>query len=123
RDSTMRTFKRWLLGICIVGFAVLILSLAHLGQPTPPLQVSPSTTVITEPLTDDNLPDYAAYHLNQLRGDITPAENAALPLLQTLWPGEIRPRSREALCAELGMEIPDRQGLKEKGFWPGSAAS
>lgn len=49
--------------------------------------VSPETTIITEPLMADGLPDYEAYLLKKLSEGVTPENNAAVPLLKAVWPG------------------------------------
>lgn len=82
----------------------------NLFGPEPRIAVSPRTTFITAPVAADGLPDYAA-HLTALLGPAPPPEeNAAVLVLEALWPLEMKPGSRElaAVCRALGAAGPPR---------------
>jgi hypothetical protein len=58
--------------------------------PVPPVTLSKETTYITEPLRDDGTPDYALW-LNRKHGaGVTPANNAAIPLMGSQLAGDPR---------------------------------
>lgn len=93
--------------------AVVGLFLLQLLGPNPAIVVSPQTTVITAPLADDGLPDYATYLLHADRKGVTPESNAAIPFLQAMWPAGLDPKEQQVVCDELGMERPEEEGLKD----------
>jgi len=96
----------WLGGIFLL---LLFLFIFQLFGPNPRIIVSPQTTYITEPLGPDGLPDYEKYVLDLYREGATPENNAAIPLLRALWPGELDPSQYAAVVTELGLEqIPSR---------------
>ena len=103
------SFKRFVL-VGGIAFALFVAYMAYqLLTPTGPIAVSPRTTVITEPLADDGLPEFAAYLLGEMKGGVTPENNGAIPFLQAMWPAGLT--SRRAVCDELGMEMPTSNGL------------
>lgn len=77
--------------------------------PGPAIVVSKETTFITEPLADDELPDYEAYFLEIGFEGVTPENNAAVLLWKVLWPGDLDPRYHGLMCRALGMEIPKEE--------------
>lgn len=77
----------------------------------PRIRVSKATTHITEPLAADGLPDFAAALLTELREGVTPENNGAVPYLQAMWPAELDAEQQTALCRELGMPVPQANGL------------
>lgn len=92
-----------------VFFLLILLFLLQLFGPNPPIIVSPQTTYITEPLGPDGLPDYEQYTLDLYRDGVTPENNAAVLLLQALWPAELDPSQYAAVVTELGLEqIPSK---------------
>jgi hypothetical protein len=91
----------WLGGIFLL---LLFLFIFQLLGPNPRIIVSPQTTYITEPLGPDGLPDYEKYVLDLYREGATPENNAAIPLLRALWPGELDPSQYAAVVTELGLE-------------------
>jgi hypothetical protein len=100
-----------------IGGAFLVLLLVFLFQifgPNPPIIVSPQTTFITKPLRPDGLPDYEKHILGLYRGDTTPENNASIPLLQLLFPGQVSPKDLRAVVDELGTQeaAPSRDALQ-----------
>ena len=102
----------WSLGALLL--VLLLLFLFQLFGPNPPIIVSRETTYITEPLRPDGLPDYERYVLDRYRKGVTPENNAAVPLLQVLFPGQVSPTDLRAIVDELGMEeaAPSRNALE-----------
>lgn len=95
---------RWILaGLVLV---VASTTLYGLFGPDTPIVVSPATTVITEPLAADGLPDYAAHVLARAGRGTPPDDNAAVPLLMALWPLKFDEADLPAVCKELGIELP-----------------
>ena len=95
---------RWILaGLMLV---VVATTLYGLFGPDAPIVVSPATTLITEPLAADGLPDYAAHVLARAGRGTPPDDNAAVPLLMALWPLELDDADLPAVCQELGIDVP-----------------
>ena len=71
---------RWI----TAGIVVVLLALILWGLfgPEPPITVSRETTVLTEPLAADGLPDYGAAVVASLGPAPKPEDNAAVELLQ-----------------------------------------
>jgi len=72
-----------------------------------PIVVSPDTTLITEPLGSDGLPDHPRQALLLAGRGIRPDDNAAVPLLGCFWPLELDDRELSAVCLDLGVVKPD----------------
>lgn len=96
---------RWLMA-GLVLFAVTT-TLYGLFGPDTPIVVAPETTVITTPLADDGLPDYAAHVLARFGRGTPQEDNAAVPLLMALWPAGIDADDLPTICRELGVAVPD----------------
>src|SRR6188768_2819914 len=79
----------WWIGGCFL--LLFCLFLYQLFGPNPPIVVSKQTTYITEPLTENGLPDYEAYYRDEFRKGVTPENNAAVLLFQVFGPGELNP--------------------------------
>lgn len=110
----MRTTRKPTLLLAGIAVAALIgLFLYQLLGPSGAIVVSPQTTVITAPLADDGLPDYAAYLLDQMGRGVPPESNGAIPYLQAMWPAEIAPADQPVICKELGMALPAAEGMSE----------
>jgi hypothetical protein len=91
--------------------ALLVGTLAWgLVGPEPRIVVGPHTTVVTAPLAADGLPDYEAALLAMAGPAPPPEENAAVELLQVLWPMDIDAADLPAVCTALGIPAtpPDR---------------
>jgi len=95
--------KKWWIPLLI--FVIIPAGLFSLRWlPDPPIVVSQETTFITEPLTDEGLPDYFEYVRSRMREGVTPENNAVIPLVQALGPNVVSPDIRAAWFAELGIE-------------------
>ena len=92
---------RWITaGIVVVLLAMIVWGLFG---PEPPITVSRETTFLTEPLAADGLPDYGAAVLASLGPAPAPEDNAAVELLQVMWPLEIDAADLPAVCTALGI--------------------
>lgn len=101
--------KKWWIPLLI--FVIIPAGLFSLRWlPDPPIVVSQETTFITEPLTDEGLPDYFEYVRSRMREGVTPENNAVIPLVQALGPDSISPDIRSAWFAELGIEPLPEEG-------------
>ena len=105
------SFKRFLLASGLLLVLFLGWFFYQLLGPSKPITVSPQTTVLTTPLADDGLPDYAKALLDEQRKGVTPENNGAIPFLQAMWPASLEPEHRLAVCQELGMEVPQGNGM------------
>lgn len=103
---------RWI----TAGIVVVLLALILWGLfgPEPPITVSRETTVLTEPLAADGLPDYGAALLASLGPAPRPEDNAAVELLQVMWPLGIEAADLPAVCKALGIpHAPPADPLRE----------
>src|SRR3712207_869637 len=79
----------WYIG---AGFLLLGgLFIFQLAGPSPKIIISKQTTYITSPLRPSGLPDYEEFLRQKLRDGVTPENNAAVLLIQAMWPSEISP--------------------------------
>ncbi len=78
-------------------------------DPPDPLRISPETTLITEPIAEDGLPDFAGALLNRLGRGTKPEDNGAVEFWQAVGPSEIAPEFREQLFIEIGCPAPDAE--------------
>ncbi len=78
-------------------------------DPPDPLRISPETTLITEPVAEDGLPDFAGALLDRLGRGTKPEDNGAVEFWQAVGPSEIAPEFREQLFVEIGCPAPDAQ--------------
>lgn len=97
--------------LIVAVVALMGMFLLQLFGPNPSIIVSPQTTYLTAPLAADGLPDYAKYLLDEQRVGVTPETNAAIPFLQAMWPAELDPEHQQIVCDEIGMEVPEADGL------------
>ncbi|MGA2620628.1 MAG: hypothetical protein ABSF26_23645 [Thermoguttaceae bacterium] len=95
--------------ISAIGLAA-ILAWADPPKPYVAITISKPTTYITEPLRKDGYVDYVAALNQRFRAGVTPENNAAVPFLKAMGPGEIGPRYRDQYCKMLDIEP-----LPEKG--------
>lgn len=102
RNRARRSLRRIAFGGAILVFATLGWGLF---RPDAPIRVSRETTYLTEPLAADGLPDYRAAMLAAMGPAPTPEDNAAVELLQVMWPLGIQATDLPAVCKALG--IPD----------------
>jgi len=96
--------------------AVLVLVICwflyQMFGPNPPIKVARQTTWITEPLNDCGLPDFETWYKSFLSEGVTPENNAAIPVLQAMWPADIPAEHQAELCVQIGMPIPQNSGFK-----------
>ncbi len=94
---------RW---IAVVGAIVFVAVLVWgLFGPDVPIRVSRETTFLTQPLAADGLPDYGEAKLAAMGPAPKPEDNAAVELLQVMWPLGFQATDLPAVCKALG--IPD----------------
>ena len=103
---------RWITaGIVVVLLAMMVWGLFG---PEPPITVSRETTYLTEPLAADGLPDYGAAVLASLGPAAAPEDNAAVELLQVMWPFGIDAADLPAVCTAVGIpHVPPPDSLQE----------
>lgn len=118
--ATPRRWKAWLglvavvvvLWMTVSGVSVfrIIRRLGYLAGTGPAVTISPETTYIVEPLSDDGYVDYLAALNQRSRQGVTPENNAAVLLWQALGPAEIAGGHGEQDCdgffRELGVPRP-----------------
>jgi hypothetical protein len=80
------------------------------NKPEAAVTISKQTTYITEPLRKDGYVNYVAALNRHLRAGVTPENNAAVPFLKAMGPGEIGSKYRDEYYKLLGI-----QPLPEKG--------
>jgi len=100
---------RWLGATALLFLAWLCW---QLFGPNPPIIVSRETTYITEPLGPDGLPDYRQYVREKYREGVTPDNNAAVLVWQSLGvdSDDLSPEQLKMVAIELGMrELPDEK--------------
>ncbi len=107
-ESAMRASRRpWWQDLRWITAGVLGAFLAALCWglfgPEPPITVSRNTTFLTAPLAADGLPDYGAAVLAAMGTAPKPEENAAVELLQVMWPLGIDAADLPAVCQALGI--------------------
>ncbi|MCA9240255.1 MAG: hypothetical protein KDA37_08650 [Planctomycetales bacterium] len=101
--------KKW---IFLAPLVLILVWQAYEQLPIGPrIRVSKETTHLTEPLAPDGLPDYSGALLAELREGVTPENNGALPYLQAMWPAELEAEHQAPLCQELGMQVPQAEGV------------
>ncbi len=96
-----RTVMWWIGGAFLL---LLVLFLWQLFGPSPRIIVSPQTTYITAPLKPNGLPDYGRYLLDKSGEGVTPENNAAVLLLQSVGPCRLDAAQQAAVCKEVGLE-------------------
>ncbi len=92
---------RWITAGVVAGIVGLLAW--GLFGPEPPITVARNTTFLTAPLAVDGLPDYGAALLAAMGPAPEPEENAAVELLQVLWPLGINAADQPAVCQALGV--------------------
>lgn len=97
-----QSLRRIAIGIVVLFVATLLWGLFG---PEPPIRVARETTVLTAPLAADGLPDYEAGLLAMAGPAPAPEDNAAVELLQVMWPLGFDAKELPAVCKALG--IPD----------------
>ena len=97
-----RSLRRIAVGVVVLFVATLLWGLFG---PETPIRVARETTFLTAPLAADGLPDYEAGLLAMAGPAPAPEDNAAVELLQVMWPLGIDATDLPAVCKALG--IPD----------------
>lgn len=80
--------------------------------PAGPVVISRETTFLTEPLRPDGLVDYEQALVDMQGNDVVPENNAAIPLLQAMWPCELLPAEQPLICTALRMPVPTSPGME-----------
>ncbi len=106
RPKQLRWYRRPVVILATIGCAIVLSILYGLFGPESAIVVSRETTLITEPRAPDGLPDFANHVLALPGRRIPPEENAAVPLLEALWPMGIAPTELPAVCRGLGIPAP-----------------
>ena len=70
-------------------------------RPPEALVVSPSTTIVMEPLRPDGTPDYGKFVLSKWREGVTPENNGAVPFWKAFWPSDLSPEKQAVIQREL----------------------
>jgi hypothetical protein len=101
--------------IAVVGAIVFVAMLVWgLFGPDVPIRVSRETTFLTKPLAADGLPDYRAAMLAAMGPVPKPEDNAAVELLQVMWPLGIQATDLPAVCKALGItDVAPVESLQE----------
>ena len=76
------------------------------ADPPDPLRIARETTLVTGPIAEDGLPDFATALLDSQRSGVTAHNNGAVLFWQAMGPDAIEPDQRAAFFAELGMGVP-----------------
>ncbi len=103
---------RWI----TAGIAAGIVGLLAWGLfgPEPPITVSRNTTFLTAPLAADGLPDSGAAVLAAMGPAPKPEENAAVELLQVMWPLKLEAADLPLVCQALGIPaVPPADPLRD----------
>jgi hypothetical protein len=108
----------WIGGI--LGLLVVVF-IFQLAGPSSDISISKQTTYITTPLRADGLPDYEQYLRQKLSEGVTTENNAAVLLVQALWPSELQPEHYEAVLTELGLDqIPSADDALQPAYGDGN---
>lgn len=90
----------------LLAAPLLLLTCGCGGDEEPAFTISKETTYVTEPLTEDGLPDYRAAMDAIAQGDIQPDENAYVFYAQALGPKHIGEKRAPRLFERLGVPLP-----------------
>lgn len=113
--ATMR-HKKLLTAVLVAGVAAGAYVAFQLFGPPPPVPVSRETTYITEPLADDGLPNYVLAVINEQRRGVTPENNAAVLLWQSIGDTTGDAALFQKRCEAIGLEFdPDAPTVIQYG--------
>ena len=100
RGSRVLLFIFGLVTVAVVGTLI-----RHwMDKPVPiPLRISTETTVVLEPLTADGTVDYVAWTESRVSMGVTPANNAAVALLQAMGPQVLDESIRKPVLQQLNL--------------------
>ena len=103
---------RWITAGLVAGIVGLLTW--GLFGPESPITVARNTTFLTAPLAADGLPDYGAALLAAMGPAPKPEENAAVELLQVMWPLGINAADQPVVCQALGIPaVPPADPLRD----------
>lgn len=108
----MKKSTLYFLAIAASALLVLFTLLWIIAGPSAPIVVSTSTTRITAPLRPDGLVNYEQAIVDLQSAGVTPAENAAIPFLQAMWPCAFSAEDQTLVCEALQMPLPDGPGMR-----------
>lgn len=98
-------------GLAVLAVASFFLGLWFLFDSPEPLRISPETTLITEPIAEDGLPDFAGALISRMREGVTPENNGAIQFWQAVGPpADLTLEDRRTFSREIGFEIPSDKG-------------
>jgi len=92
-----------LVGLAALSLLLVVVALFATYGPDPAIIVGPRTTVVTEPLADDGLPDYEAAWLAISGPAPPPTDNAAVDLLRATWPMGVPAAELPKVCRALNI--------------------
>ncbi len=105
-----RAANRWrrvawsvVVGLAALALPLVLVALFATYGPDPAIIVGPRTTVVTEPLAADGLPDYEAAWLVMSGPAPPPTDNAAVDLLRATWPMGLPVAELPNVCQALGV--------------------
>ena len=105
-----RAANRWrrvawsvVVGLAALALPLVLVALFATYGPDPGIIVGPRTTVVTEPLAADGLPDYEAAWLVMSGPAPPPTDNAAVDLLRATWPMGVPVAELPNVCQALGI--------------------
>lgn len=117
RENRESTRRYWICGGGLVLTGIIATFLFQLFGPNPRIVVSEATTVITQPLREDGLPDYQKHWRDLGREGVTHENNGAVLFWQAVWPGELSQEDRLPMSEILGFEQePDANGALQAPF-------
>ena len=90
-------------GLAVVSVLLFLVALFATYGPDREIIVGPRTTVVTEPLAADGLPDYEAAWLAMSGPAPPPTDNAAVDLLRATWPMGVPVAELPNVCQALGI--------------------
>jgi len=107
KDPGKRRWRRvvWsmVVGLAALALLLVLVALFTTYGPDPGIVVGPRTTVVTEPLAADGLPDYEAAWLAMSGPAPPPTDNAAVDLLRAIWPMGVPAAELPKVCRALGI--------------------
>lgn len=97
-------FKKILIVVCGAGALIMALAVYALLGGNASIQIAQQTTRITAPLRENGMPDYDAYLREKLAADVTPENNAAVPMWQAVGPATMDAKDFQLLCETLSIQ-------------------
>lgn len=116
-EISRKSKLRWWWFLFIPVFVIGIIVVQAVG-PNPPIEIGPETTVISEPLGEYGLPNYAKYLVDRSAKGVTSENNAAVLYWQAMWPGELQAPEQQAIVDALGMDWPNPDESLQQFYSP-----